>query len=264
MNSPKILVASPLYDKMEYCFDKFIEAVLNIDYDNFQILIIDNSRSNDFIDKISYKYKGDNITFIKDNTTEEKNKLRLISSRNKIIDFALKGNYEYILMLDSDVIIPKNILIKLLSSNKEIISGIYFNQFIIDGKPKWRPVVYCHISPEEYDIIRQKVKFPPIVKSHEDLRRHLTIEEANSNKIFRVKIPSAGCMLIKKTVFEKIRYGLLDLPENIRTADDIYFCFKAHESGHEIFCDTSIKCDHLVEGKFVRNNEGEYIHPMHN
>ncbi len=264
MDNPKILVATPVYDKMEYCFDDFVKAVLEIQYDNYDILIIDNSKEEIFFDKITSKYKNYKIKFIKDKTAHIKNKLRLISSRNMIIDYALQNNYEYILMLDSDVIAPKNIIQKLLSSKKDIISGLYYNQFIIDGKPKYRPVVYCHITPEEYEVIKQKVKFPPIVKSCEDLRRHLTIDEANSNKIYRVKIPSAGCMLIKRQVFRKIRYGLLDLPENIRTADDIYFCIKASEAGFELYCDTSIKCNHLIWGKFEKGENGEYFHPMHN
>ena len=72
-------------------------------------------------------------------------------------------------MMDSDVITPSNIIKELLKSNKDIISGIYYNYFIIDGVQKYRPVVWCHITPKEFEEMRKKVRFPPIVKSHKDI-----------------------------------------------------------------------------------------------
>jgi len=253
-----VLVASPVFEGMKYCFEEFLESVKNLDFPDYDVLIVDNSRTNYFFNEL----RGKGVNVIKDETSDEKNKLRLISSRNKIIDYAIEKGYDYILMMDSDVIAPKTILKDLLTSGKEIISGLYYNDFKIDGLIQKSPVCWCHVTPKEFEEIKSGVGLPPFVKSCNNLRRHLTKEEADSNKIVRVKIPSAGCMLIKRNVFEQIRYGLLDVPGNLSTGDDIYFCTKAEEKGFEIYCDTSIKCEHLVKGKFKRDEKGNLMHPL--
>lgn len=260
MNNPKVLIGSPIYDKMEYCVKEFLESLKNLDYDNFDILIVDNSHTDDFFKKLRAE---EGIITIKDNTTEVKNKLRLVSSRNKILNYALKYNYDYVLMMDSDVIAPPNLLKNLISHNKDIVSGLYYNHFLINGIQKLRPVAWCHITPREFEEISKQVKFPSIVKSHKDIRRHITPEEIKKGELIKVKLPSAGCMLIKRKVFEKIKYGILDLPSNIRTADDIYFMEKAEEAGFESYCDPKLKCEHLFMGKMYKDWEGNLRNPLH-
>ena len=255
----KILVASPIFNGMRYCFEEFLEGIRNLDFPKYDILVVDNSRTDDFFNEIK---DLEGIKVLKDYVGEEKNKLRLISSRNKILDYALENDYDYVLMMDSDVIPPGTILRDLLDSGKDIVSGLYYNNFRIDGMIKRSPVCWRHITPQEFEEIKSKINLPPFVKSGNDLRRHLTEEEANSDKIFRVKIPSAGCMLIKRNAFEKLRYGLLEVPGNLSTGDDIYFCTKAEEEGFEIYCDTKVKCKHLVEGKFRKDEKGNLIHPL--
>lgn len=288
----KILVACPIYSGMNYCFKEFIDAVKKIDYENYDILLMDNSRENDFFDKISEE-KG--IKILKDETQEEKNKLRLISSRNKIINYALENNckkfqkenfntpdkevspfgvlfekdevskrtYDYILMLDADVIVPSNIIKELLEDDKDIVSGLYYNHFKIDGQIKYRPVCWCDLTDEEFEDIKKQLNLPSIVKSSVDLRRFMTQEESESNELIKVKIASAGCMLIKRKVFSEIKYGLLTVPEKYSTGDDIYFFTKAREKDFEIFCNTKIKCKHLTYGKYKKDEEGNLINPLH-
>jgi len=118
----KILIATPTYNGVEYCFQEFLVHLKNIDYEDFDILIMDNSRTKKFFRKIK-KIQG--IKVIHDETKEEKNMYRLISSRNKIIEYAIKKGYDYLLMMDSDVMVPPDILKKLLHNEKDICSGLY-------------------------------------------------------------------------------------------------------------------------------------------
>ncbi len=262
--NPKILIASPTYKGMKYCQDEFFKAIKNLTYNSYDILIIENSEDNEFFNELKQQ-KG--IILIKDNTAEKNKMLRLISSRNKIINYALENNYDYILMMDSDVIPPKNIIEKLLKCNKDIISGWYLNYFMVSGKSKLLPVVWMPITKKEFEDMKKKVNFPPSVESHLDLKRHLTNEEAESRRLLKVLFPSAGCMLISKKVIENktIRYSLLDTQRfgDIHTTDDIYFITKAREQGFDSYCCTKLKCDHLLAGKFRRDAEGAYIHPIY-
>lgn len=260
--NPKILIAAPTYNIMEYCEKEFINSIKNLEYSNYDILIVDNSKEEDYFNHLTETYP--NIPILRDNSDEQKNMLRLISSRNKILEYAIKNNYDYILMLDSDVIPQKNAIQELLKCNKDLVSGLYYNYFIVDGKTKWLPVAWTSLTEKEFEKIKQKVQLPSFIKSKEDLKAHLTEEEVNSGKLIEVVIPAPGCMLISRNVFERIKYGLLDTQDmnNIKTGDDIYFCLEARKHRFKAYCNTRIKCEHLIKGKFKK--EGNlYKHPIY-
>ncbi|MDD5191554.1 MAG: glycosyltransferase [Candidatus Nanoarchaeia archaeon] len=261
---PKILVASPTYEGMKYCEKEFAESVTNLNYPNYDILIVDNSEKADYFNHLKETYSNFNIINDNPNANEKNKMLRLVHSRNLILDYAARNNYDYILMLDSDVIAPKNIIQELLLCDKDIVSGVYYNYFIVDGKTKYMPVAWTALTEKEFETIKQKIQLPDFISSSKDLRAHLTEEEVNSNKLIEVIIPSAGCMLISRNAFEKLRYGVLDTIEQggVKTTDDIYFSLEARKQGFKAYCNTKIKCKHLIRGKFKK--EGNlYKHPIY-
>jgi len=264
-NNPKVLVASPTYKGMKYCDKEFFNAIKNLTYPLYDILIIENSTDDKYFNELK---KQENIILIKDDVKKENKMLRLISSRNKIIDYVLKNNYDYVLIMDCDVIPPKNIIEELIKCNKDIVSGIYFNYFkTLDNKTKWLPVAWVSISKKEFENFENKQNLPDSVESNLDLRGYLTKQEVESNELLKVLIPSAGCLLVKNRVLQnpKIRYGLLETKKhgNIHTTDDVYFITKAREAGFDAYCYTKIKCQHLIKGKFNINEKGEYEHPLY-
>lgn len=258
MEKPRVLVGVPIFDGMNYCLKEFLEGIRALTYSNCDVLLMDNSKSNEFFEELK---KEKEIIVLKEGTQEEKPVLRLISSRNKIIEYALKNDYDYILMMDSDVIPPKNIIEELISCNKNIISGLYFNYFVSSGETKFLPVSWRAITPEEFELIKQKVRFPPHITC-ENLQRHMTQEEADSGKVLEVLYASAGCMLISKKIFENIKYDLIGAPEGAVVTDDIIFMKKVRKKGFKIYCNTKLKCEHLIKGKFRKDKDGNLIHPI--
>jgi len=123
------------------------------------------------------------------------------------------------------------------------------------------------ITESEFEEMKRKgVKFSPSIKSHKDLSRHLTQKEFDKPQVLKVLHPSAGCMLLSKKVFPKVKYESLDLRKmgfqtSKPTTDDLGFRKNAQDQGFEIFIDTSVKCDHLVLGKYIRIND-KLIHPI--
>ena len=256
--SAKVLVAGPTYDGMRYCHDKFIDRLRNLSYDNYDILLVDNSDDKGFFKELEKESGFDVIHLSLKDVPKMK---RLVRSRNRILSYALENGYDYVLMMDVDVIPPVDIVERLLAHGKDIVSGIYFNVFMVDREKKICPVVWKGFSDEEFEEIRSQVSSEHVA-CKEDLRRHLTPEEANSGKLQEVIIPSCGCMLLSREAFGKLRYGILDVPDGFGTSDDIYFCRKAREAGFGLYCDTSLQCEHLVSGKFNREGD-ELIHPIH-
>jgi GT2 family glycosyltransferase len=254
MNS-KILVAAPVYEKMDYVIDDFINSINKIE-GIFEFILVDNSDSEDFCRKIFEK----GIKCIK--IKREKGMQSIIKSRNKILDYAVENDFDYVLMMDADVLPPKNILNELLKANKEIISGVYLNYFKVNGSYKVKPVAWKSLSEKEFEEIKKKFKLPPEVKSKEDLRAHLTEEEWKSGKIHKVMICSAGCMLLKRDVFKNVKYGLMDIPEKYQTSDDVYFFNEARKKGFKIYCHTGIKCAHKIKGKFIKEGNS-FVNPAY-
>ena len=249
---------------MKYCLDDFLEGIKSIDFDNYTLLLVDNSDTDSYYNIIKEK----KINVLRFNP-EDKNKInRLIDSRNKIIEYAISKNCDFILMLDQDVIVPPNIINKLLSSKKDLISGVYLNYFYSSGKLKFLPVAWLDITEEEFEQIKSKqIKFPEYVKSAKDLSRHMTLEEYESNKTYKVKHPSAGCLLISKNIFEKIKYENLDLKSmgfktEKQALDDLGFRKRANELGFDFYIDTSVKCKHLIDGKYIKDEKGNLHHPI--
>jgi len=258
MNSPKILVAAPTYSGMAYCHDKFTERLRGLSYDNYDILLVDNSPTREFFKKIN-KTPGIDVIYLP--IVGISNMKKVVRCRNKILNYAIENSYDYVLMMDSDVIPPTDIIERLLAHNKDIVSGIYFNVFMVDKVKKICPVAWKGFTDEEFEEIKHKFS-SKYVNSKDDLRRYLTPEEVNGGELQEVIIPSCGCLLLSRNAFKKLKYGLLDVPSGFTTTDDIYFSRKAREAGFKLYCDPSLQCEHLVSGKF-RVENGEMIHPVH-
>lgn len=254
---PKILVASPVYDKMEYCFEQFINSLLSLDYGNYDILIADNSKTADFYEraaKLDIMEENKKIIFIRDDSGEIINLKRLVHSRNLILDYAKEKNYDFCLMMDSDVIPPKNLIRKLLFFNKDIVSGLYYNYFQSGSSLKLLPVAYLYLTDAEFVEMKKNHALPETIKSRFDIRRHMTNEEADTGELLEVLYPSAGCMLLSKEVLTKVRYGLEET--GILTSDDIFFFNESRKLGICAYVDTSLKCEHLSLGKFEKTKNG--------
>jgi len=246
----KILIASPVYDGMEYCFEDFVDGLKAVDYPGFDILIVDNSRGLDFFERI----KGvSGIKVIRDDTNEERNMFRVVSSRNKILDYAIDGGYDYLLMMDCDVMVPVDILGKLLAHGKDVVSGLYFNYFPKGDKIEFLPI--CYKKLEEKDFAVYKKLYPRA--DPRELSVQLTLEEVRRAELMEVSVPSGGCVLLSRKAFGSgARYGFLDryLRQDRGTTDDIKF-FKELREKFKVYCDTSILCKHDVKQKY-RDNDG--------
>lgn len=145
------------------------------------------------------------------------------TSRNKLAEKA-KDVADYIFFVDDDVLPPMNAITKLLSHNKDIVSGLYF--------------------------AKQEPHFPQIfLKNKENKERYDSIENYKRDSLIEIDACGGGCVLIKSDVFKKLRRPYFQFipqgEDHPRKGEDFFFCEKAKEAGFEIYCDTSIICKHI-------------------
>ncbi|MEK6919151.1 MAG: hypothetical protein AABW73_03875 [Nanoarchaeota archaeon] len=253
MIRPKVLVAAPTFDGMKYCEKEFFDRIKSLDYPGYDVLIVDNSRNLDYFNELRKIW---DITVIHDHSDEEKSVFRLISSRNLILEYAIAKDYSHVLMLDSDVIPPKNVIQELLACDKDIVSGLYYNFFVVSGQKKWLPVAWKLLTVEEFSELQKIPSYSSLSRS--DLRRHITPEEIDSGAVLEVNLPSAGCMLISRDVFLDLRYGKFS--SNGGADDDRFFIDQAFNAGFVPFCNPKVLCDHLVKEKYVDDGKGNLVH----
>lgn len=142
--------------------------------------------------------------------------------RNLIADWAKR--YDYLFSVDSDIVLPKDSLKKMLAANKDIISGLYIQR-----------IPNTHTLEIYMDY-------------HNGGCTNIPYNLVENLGVVKVAACGMGCALIKSEVFRKIEYphfvykSALDHKDTI--SEDVYFCMKARGAGFEVWADSSIMCDH--------------------
>lgn len=150
--------------------------------------------------------------------------------RNLIAEWA--KSYDYLFSVDSDIVLPKDVLVKMLSADKDIISGLY-----IQRKPGQHILELYKSFPDRLGVT------------------NINIEELRGLGIVEIAGCGFGCCLIKGDVFRSLSYphfyykSALDHKDTI--SEDIFFCVKARDNGFKVWCDPSIVCEHIGSSKFV-------------
>lgn len=160
--------------------------------------------------------------------------------RNLIADWVVKG-YDYLFSVDSDIAFSPDTLSKLLSHDKDIVSGLY-----VQRKPG------RHIL-EIYE------------KNHLGGVTNIPYEKIKGRGLVSIDGCGFGCVLVKQQVIRDIGYPQFvykSAIEHINTiSEDVYFCRKALEKGFKIFADTSIKCRHIGSNEFLVDDRIEAKEP---
>lgn len=144
--------------------------------------------------------------------------------RNLIADWG--KNYDYIFCVDSDIVLPKDALEKMVFAQKDVVSGVYIQRL-----PGNIPEIY-----------------------RQDYSRFAYEEVMRNDRLFEIGACGFGCVLINSEVLRKIPYPHFVYKEAIDHAntlsEDVYFCMKAREHGFKIWCDNSIRCDHVGQNVY--------------
>ncbi|MDD5649904.1 MAG: hypothetical protein PHF86_05705 [Candidatus Nanoarchaeia archaeon] len=212
--NPKVLVGCPTSFHKKYALKEYVQAIKSLTYDNYDILIVENSENNDYFDEIKKE-----LPCMKDKWFENARE-RIVHSRNILRELTLK-EYDYFLSLEQDVIPPKDIIERLLEHNKKVISALYFKT---DPNGTLSPLLW--------------------IKDDVGIRKAY-LDEVEDDKLIEANAVGIGCILIHKDVLKEIKFRYDKEKEGF---DDVFFCDDVINKGFKIFCDTSIKCKHLIKG----------------
>lgn len=159
-------------------------------------------------------------------------------ARNNIAKFAKTNNYTHVMMIDTDMSFPPDIIYRMLLHDKDIVSALYYSR---------------HPRPAEEG--SPNLMFMPAVFKSKDKTFHQYKEIKLYNGLIEMDniLVGTGCMLIKTGVFSKIKYPWFKfiIKYNIKEeraervlGEDIYFCLKANAAGYKVCLDTDIISNH--------------------
>jgi len=142
---------------------------------------------------------------------------------------AIEGGFKYLFMLDSDVIPPRDAVLRLMSRNLPIVSGLY-----------------CRRSPPHGVPVAQK--------------GGQWVTQFAHGSCFEVDVVGAGCLLIRRDVLEavaknpqrpghvwfdwRVNYQGLR-PREECMSEDFTFNLHAKKLGFPTYLDTSVVCRHV-------------------
>lgn len=139
-------------------------------------------------------------------------------TRNLMSDWG--KNFDYLFSVDSDITFPPDTLKKLLSHNKDIVTGVYKQRFINTTLELWK-----NNNRIDWEYLK------------------------NRKDLFEIDSCGFGCVLIDSNVLRVMEYphfvykSAIDHKDTL--SEDVYFCGKAKENKFKIYVDPTIVCGHI-------------------
>ena len=149
-------------------------------------------------------------------------------ARNEIAKLALKHDFDYVLMIDSDVSVPKDTVVKLLECETDIALGWYYKK-----RTKTDQTVIYDFGKDYTD--KNMIYGEILLKI---------------NNPFDIKGGGLGIALVNVNVFKKMAYPYVKYINSYNDtvlSEDLYFCTEARKYGIDIKCNPNVKGNHIYE-----------------
>ncbi|MEK6941060.1 MAG: hypothetical protein AABW49_04135 [Nanoarchaeota archaeon] len=217
-----MLVGCPTSFHKEYCILEYMNGLRSLTYRKFDVALVENSKDLKYFKQLaSLGFEVSRGPWI------EGARERIVASRNLLRKKVLDGGYEWFLSLEQDVIPPPNLIQKLLSHNKKLISGIYFARNIWNDNNVLIPLAYKSLPSDD-----------PVPSM-----RPLTHNEIFYGEPLQPIVSAGlGCLLIHREVLEQIEFRV----EGDITFDDRWFFLDAFNKKIPAFVDVTQRCKHMI------------------
>ena len=165
------------------------------------------------------------------------------TARNKIAQLSLDGGYDYVLMVDNDVVLPRDALINLTDDLKNICLGYYAHRDT-DNIYRGRTCVCKLYQPDGLAYYNYPLESEYTAEELQELRN------SGMHKI-QIHGGGMGCAFISTAMFRRLAYPWYDWV-NYKDAnrgmlsEDLYFCELCKKAGVPVFSDTRVGCGHLL------------------
>jgi hypothetical protein len=216
MQSCDYFIAIYTHQCKSYCHNKFYDNLKHLDYNDYSINIVDNTTVSDkyYAQLSSTFFDIDNLSFnihkisIDQEPEEGRFHRSIVESVNFLRDRFLTTDAKYFVIIESDVIVPKNLLNlfdEVVDSEYSAIGGIYYNNY---HQKEWFDSSHCEL-----------------------------LDHSNGPTLL------SGCTLYKRDVIE--RFSFRYEQSNLYAFPDTCICNDMMNAKMRLANYTKIKCQHL-------------------
>lgn len=160
-------------------------------------------------------------------------------ARNALVDMAIGGGFDWLLMLDDDMVPPQDLIQRLLAHEKDICGALYYQR-----GGRYHPVILQRTILETGELHTSFL-------SHQDPR----IREPG---LHAVDIIGGGCMLFKVDIFRKLMPPYFEYERVMGT--DINICSRFLDAGVQPYVDTSIELGHVKDDREIISSRSIPLH----
>lgn len=170
--------------------------------------------------------------------------------RNQVVQKFLESDNEWLMMVDSDVLPPVNVICTLAVAIKMELAFVGFPTPIFSSRNmvEWNfGYIYPQGSPDlKYPLTR-------VVDRRDWVSENITkVTTPGRKPIISIDRIGTGCVLIRRDVFEAVQAPAFEFPRradgSIILGEDYWFCDKVRKAGFDIWCDLESPCEHFKNG----------------
>ena len=156
------------------------------------------------------------------------------TARNRIADIAIEGGYDAVLMVDSDMTLPRDALANLLSDGVDVASGWYLRR---------------SVDTRQTNAYRLRDEHGGSYYGYPNESAYHADEIASAEGLIKVHGIGMGCFLVRTDVFRRLPYPWFDwvnyADRHGMLSEDLYFCSALGKAGIAVHVDPRVGCGHL-------------------
>lgn len=162
---------------------------------------------------------------------------KIAQYKNKIIEYAKENRYDYLFLVDSDIMLHPKTLLNLINSGKDIISEIFWTKWqknTIELPQVWMCDEYSFFTKGRNEILSQ-----------EELDKRYTnfIEKLKKPGIYEIGGLGACTLISKKAMDRGVNFSRI---YNLSFwGEDRHFCIRAAALGFKLYVDTTYPAYHV-------------------
>ena len=165
------------------------------------------------------------------------------TARNRIAQKTLDGGFDYVLMVDNDVVLPSDVIKSLTDDLTDVCLGYYAHRDT-DNIYRGRVSVCKLYQPDGIRYFNY-----PLESEYSATELH----ELRDGGTYKIQIHGGGmgCAFIKAEIFRRLKYPWYDwvnYKDDNRgmLSEDLYFCEQCRQEGIPVFTDSRAGCGHML------------------
>lgn len=260
----RVLLGSPIHQKPPI-LRQFLDSLLRLRRQGFELdfyFIDDNDDAASSALLQEFKASGNSVflqpsgfrdAYIRDDRTHFWNSnlvWKVASFKNLMIRRAEAFGYDYLFLIDSDLILHPDTVIHLLQTEKDIISEVFWTQWQPDTM--LQPQVWMHDEYNQWEVLPGE-KLTPEEINH---RFHAFLAKLRQPGIYEVGGLGACTLISRRAIDCGVSYDII--PNLSYWGEDRHFCIRAAALGIPLYVDTHYPALHLYRDSDLGKVE-EYI-----